>query len=205
MKRSRRIDLSRMRHFAMQRVPVKPLALAVATATLFACSSRDPVLIYESVGQCIAENPDLDFECRAAIAQAEQQAKESGPKYATLEDCRAEFGADMCQPQQGPQGQSWFMPALAGFMLGRALDGGGYRSAPLYTSESRNSPAYGRWTGTDGSTYGSRSSRTARVGGDAFKPKPATTRTLSRGGFGSTVAAKSNWGGSRSSRGGWGG
>ncbi|MGL6117921.1 DUF1190 domain-containing protein, partial [Plesiomonas sp.] len=35
---------------------------------------------------------------------------------------------------------------------------------------------------------------------NALKSKPATTRTISRGGFGSTVEAKSNWGSKESSR-----
>ncbi len=215
MKRSRSINIHSMRQFAWQRVPVKPLALAVAAATLFGCSSRDPALAYESVAQCLAENPDLDIECRAAFQKARDEAAKAGPKYQSKADCEAEFGAENCvaaqpasQPQQPQQqqSQSWFMPAMAGFMLGRALDGGGYRSAPLYSSTNRNSPFYGQWTGVDGKTYGSRGNRSLQVGKDAFKPKPAVTRTISRGGFGSTVAAKSNWGGNRGSRsGGWGG
>ncbi len=212
MKRSRNINLDSMRNYAVQRVRVKPLALAIAAATLVACGSNptEPALVYESVEQCIADNPALDIECRTSFRQAAEQAREAGPKYNSLADCQAEFGAQNCQPAQGPQGQSWFMPAMAGFMLGRALDGGGYRSAPLYSSNNPNSPAYGRWTSVDGRTYGNRSSRALRVDQDAFRPKPAVTRTMARGGFGSTVAAKSNWGGNRAGArstrtGGWGG
>jgi len=36
--------------------------------------------------------------------------------------------------------------------------------------------------------------RKANVSKKAFEPKPAVKRTISRGGFGSKVAAKSNWG-----------
>lgn len=203
MKRSR-IDVQAMREFARGRMSVKPLALAVAAATLMACSSREPAVIYQSVEQCIADNPEMELDCRTAYRQAAENASDSAPKYQSLEDCRAEFGPENCVAHTGPQGQSWFMPAMAGFMLARALDNDRYyRSAPLFTSYNRYSPAYGKWTTADGRTYGRLGTRTVRVNDDAFKPKPAVTRTISRGGFGSTVAAKSNWGGSRSS--GWGG
>lgn len=203
MKRSKNINIADMRSFAQRRVRIKPLALAVAAATLVGCSSRQEVVAYDDVAQCVAANPDAAAQCESAYASAREKAINSGPKYRTLADCQAEFGAENCVRQQGPSGQSWIMPAMAGFMLGRALDGGGYRSAPLFTSYNRNSPAFGRWTTVDGNSYGSRSNRTFKAGSDAFKPKPAVTRTMSRGGFGSTVAAKSSWGGGRS--GGWGG
>lgn len=208
MKRSKNINIENMRGFAQRRVRVKPLAFAIAAATLVACSSREPVVVYENAAQCAAQNPGRDAECEAAYTQAAETAVASGPKYNSLADCRAEFGAQNCVAQEGPSGQSWFMPAMAGFMLGQALDGGGrrYQSAPLYTSYASRSPAYGRWTTVDGTSYGSRNNRTFKADKDAFKPKPAVTRTMSRGGFGSTVAAKSNWGGSQGRRsGGWGG
>lgn len=204
MKRSTTINIDHMRSFAQRRVRVKPLAVAIAAASLMACSSREPVVAYDDVAQCVAQNPELAGECRTAYDAAQMKAEKTAPKYQSLADCQAEFGPENCVQQPGPQGQSWFMPAMAGFMLGRALDRNDYyRAAPLFTSYSRNSPAYGRWTTADGMSYGSRSNRTFKADPDAFKPKPAVTRTMSRGGFGSTVAAKSNWGGSR--RGGWGG
>lgn len=202
MKRSKNINIEHMRSFAQSRVRIKPLAIAIAAATLMACSSREEVVAYDDIAQCVAENPGRDAQCRTAFETATEKAINSGPKYRTLADCQAEFGPENCVVQQGPTGQSWFMPAMAGFMLGRALDGG-YRSAPLFTSYSRTSPAFGRWTTVDGNTYGSRARRTFKADADAFKPKPVVTRTMSRGGFGSTVAAKSSWGGG--SRGGWGG
>lgn len=203
MKRSKNINIAHMRSFAQRRVRVKPLALAIAATTLVACSSREEVVAYDDVAQCIAANPDNAAQCESAYDTAREKAINSGPKYRTLADCQAEFGPENCVEQRGPNGQSWIMPAMAGFMLGRAFDGGGYRSAPLFTSSNRNSPAFGRWTSVDGNTYGSRANRRFKADADAFKPKPAVTRTMSRGGFGSTVAAKSSWGGSR--RGGWGG
>lgn len=203
MKRSQNINIEHMRNFAQRRVRVKPLAFAIAAATLVACSSREPVVAYDDVAQCVAQNPGRDAECQTAFRTAAEKAAATAPKYDSLADCQAEFGANVCVPQEGPRGQSWFMPAMAGFMLARAFDGGGYRSAPLFTSYARNSPAYGRWTTAEGRSYGSRANRSFKADADVFKPKPPVTRTISRGGFGSTVAAKSNWGGSR--RGGWGG
>jgi uncharacterized protein YgiB involved in biofilm formation len=46
--------------------------------------------------------------------------------------------------------------------------------------------------------------RNYRVNKDVYKPKPTVNRTMKRGGFGSSVRAKSSWG-SSGRKGGWGG
>lgn len=205
MKRSKTINLERMRKLS-KGPALKPLAVAIATATLVACSSQRDAMAYKDVEQCIRDNPSLESQCRAAYQEALGKSAKSGPKYRTQSDCESEFGGNNCVPYDGSNGQHWFMPMMAGFMLSRMLDRNGYYSAPLYTSYSRYSPAYNRWTTVDGELFGSRRYGSMRVDGDAFKSKPAVTRTISRGGFGSTVVAKSSWGGRSSSfRGGWGG
>ncbi|AJQ92073.1 DUF1190 domain-containing protein [Gynuella sunshinyii] len=206
MKRTRAINLDRMRKSRSSHA-VKPLALAIATTTLVACSSKEEAIVYRDVNQCIEQNPSNEAACQAAYQEALQKAQDSGPKYNTRSDCEVDFGANNCTPYNA-SGHSWFMPAMAGFMLANLLDRNNYRSAPLYTSYSYGSPAYGRWTTVDGNVYGSsRSYGSVRVDNDAFKSKPKVTRTISRGGFGSTVSAKSSWGGSSksSSRSSWGG
>lgn len=103
------------------------------------------------------------------------------------------------------------MPAMAGFMVGQALNRNdsnyyGYGYSPYQPLFNYTGSRYGRTTmlsTADGLKVGS-SGTTTNVGKSAFKPKPQVTRTMSRGGFGSTVSAKSSWGGGRSS-GGWGG
>lgn len=203
MKRTTRIDLSKMRK-QPQRFVLKPLALAVATASLMACGgSQQQATAYQSVDECKRDNPSLGAQCEQAYDQALSEAARSGPKYRSERDCVAEFGANNCVPYSTHSGNNWFMPAMAGFLLGRALDRpDSYYSSPLYTSYSRYSPAYGRWTTVDGRLQGAKRSGAIKTSPQVFKPKPTVTRTISRGGFGSSVAAKSSWGGSR---GGWGG
>jgi len=59
--------------------------------------------------------------------------------------------------------------------------------------------------GADGQDYGDQRRRSMRVNESSLKPKPTVSKTMSRGGFGSSVRAKSSWGSASSKRGGWGG
>ncbi len=225
MKRTRSINLERMRklddnsHYLKPfQSKLKPLAVSIAAAVLVACSDGgEEAVVYSDIADCISKNPDQTDICESAYNDAVAVAQESGPKYSTIESCTYDFGDRNCVPYQASSGQSWFIPAVAGFMLAGVIDDVGdaferrrYRSAPLYTSYSRYSPFYGQWSSVDGYTYGTSRYGKIKVADNAFKPKPKITRTISRGGFGSTVAAKSSFGGSSkggwgSSKGGWGG
>lgn len=202
MKRSKSINLDRMRKTKL--TPLKPLSVVVAASAMVACDSPQQAQIYSDVEHCARENPTLREACEVAYQEAMVKAADSGPKYQTEDSCIAEFGVNNCVPYRATTGQNWFMPAMAGFMFARAIDRNGYHSAPLFTSFSRYSPVYNKWSTVDGNLYGRRRYGAVSVGSDVFKPKPVVTRTISRGGFGSTVSAKSRWSGS-SSRSGWGG
>ncbi|MGB1239576.1 MAG: DUF1190 domain-containing protein [Pseudomonadales bacterium] len=209
MKRTQKIDLSALRK-APRSFAFKPIAVAVAAGTLAGCSDdSSDARIYVNVEDCISTHPEQREACEVGYQQALQEAIKSGPKYRSMADCAADFGDDNCQELFVNDNQSIFMPLMAGYILGEIVDEAfdRRRSAPLYTSYSRRSPAYRQWTSTSGVLYGSRSSKgTVKVTKDAFKPKPAVKRTISRGGFGSTIAAKSNFGGSsKSKRSSWGG
>lgn len=203
MKRTKSINLDRMRKAPKKRA-FKPLAIAVAASALVACGNSREAKIYRDVEQCIQDNPTLAQECEATYQKALTESASSGPKYQSESACVADFGRDNCVPHASSSGNSWFMPAMAGYMFAQAINDRRYYSSPLYTSYSRYSPFYGQWSGTDGSLYGKRRFGAVKVDKKAFNPKPKVTRTMSRGGFGSKVSAKSSWGG-RSSRGGWGG
>lgn len=221
MKRTRSINLQRMRKLdqstisSMLKTHLKPIVVSVAAATLVACSSGgEQGVVYSDVSDCISQNPEQTETCQAAYNEALNKASESGPKYSTLESCTYEFGERNCVPYQAPTGQNWFVPAMAGFILANVIDDISdrrrYQTAPLYTSYSRHSPFYGQWSSVDGYVYGPSRYGSIKVDDSAFKPKPKVTRTIARGGFGSTVAAKSNWGSSSlksgwGSKGGWGG
>lgn len=207
MKRTASINLERMR-----KAPVVPRRLALVAAiamVVSGCSDSRKATAYNGLEDCIEDNPELAQQCRTAYESALAEAATSGPRYDSELACESDFGEDSCQPHQ-PQGTagSWFVPAMTGFLFAQALDGHHYQSSALYTSSYYRSPIYGKWSTVDGRVFGSGRPGPVAVANDAFKPKPAMTRTLSRGGFGSVVAAKSNFGSSsRSSSGSrsWGG
>ena len=204
MKRTRKINLDAMRK-SRQLVPTV-LAVSISIA-LVGCGDTQQGKIYKTVDQCVADNPGRAEQCEKAYQTAFSEAETSGPKYRSLNDCAVDFDRSQCVERHS---SGVFVPLMAGFMIGRLLDNNrGYQSAPIYTSYRYGSPLYGSWHGSDGANYGSSNYRTIRTDNSTFKPKPAVTRTMSRGGFGSVAKAKASWSSSRSSfggyRGGWGG
>lgn len=191
MKRTGFINLERMRKG--MRSGKKPLAVAVTAALIGGCGNTEEVDIYASLQECLQEQLGEAQMCQAAFQEALKEAEQSAPKYASQADCEYEFGEQNCVTYQH-QGGSWFMPAMAGFMMGRALSGGD-RVAPLYQSSQLRSPMHGKWVASDGSIIANSDQRQARVNPDTFKPKSMTARPLSRGGFGSRAVARSSWGG----------
>ncbi len=197
-KRSQLINLARMRKYFAPR----PIALSVAAIMLTACGDQQEATIYTNEADCADANPGHEAECKAAFEQAVADAERTAPKYNSMSDCEYEFGYDRCRAVNNSSG-SFFMPFMAGYMLSNLLSPGPYYSQPMFTSYSRYSPYRNQWITTDGRSYGNLSNRHYRVDKDVFKPKPTVNRTMKRGGFGSSVRAKSSWG--SSSRGGWGG
>lgn len=201
MKRSQQINLDRMRKVKTSRPLLRPLALAVASITLAACSDQEEqVKVVTSVDDC-TDNTSLTREqCEVAYKQAIVEAVRTGPRYDSQSQCEAEFGYNQCiQPQPG----SFFMPFIAGFMVSNLLNGGNYGYNPVYYYRNSSSSYRNRLMTADGSVIGRPGQSTYSVSKSALQPKPSVTRTVSRGGFGSTASAKSSWGGGKYS--GWGG
>ena len=211
MKRSKKVVYASMRK---SWVPHSITTITLASFALTGCGdSKQDASLYRSLDECETDNPQIAEECKAAYQYALDDAEKTAPKYRSVSDCEDEFGTNGCV--QSRSNSSWFMPAMAGFMFARALNNNSYSSfysQPLYTSYNPRSSYYRNWLSSDGYQYGSyRSSgknHSIKVSKDQMKPKAATTRTISRGGFGSSVKAKSSWGSSRSSHSkskGWGG
>lgn len=84
-----------------------------------------------------------------AYTNAVKEAERTAPKYATREDCVAEFGEGQCQqtpaqagvaPENQAQAQSsgsFWMPLMAGYMMGRLMGGGMAQQQPLFSSKIR--------------------------------------------------------------------
>lgn len=211
MKRSKQVVLPSMRKQGKQSSwrmgSAAPISVAFAGVMLSGCSDNSrEATIYQGLEDCIDDNPNYSQECRAAYQFALEEAARTAPKYRTEYDCSAEFGVNACM--EAPNNSSWFMPAMAGFMFSRMLDDDRrYYSQPMFRSSYPGSIFYDRWTTADGYDYGKSSYRKTkvRVSRDHMKPKPTVSRTISRGGFGSTVSAKSSWSRSSSGSKSWGG
>ncbi|MBS0969095.1 DUF1190 domain-containing protein [Chimaeribacter arupi] len=195
MKRTQQINLSAFRKCCR----MAPLALAVGAAfTLAGCEKADEtVSMYQNADDCTRANPSNAAQCNAAYTEAQKEAARTAPKYASREDCVAEFGEGQCTQapaQAGAVAQphesgSFWMPLMAGYMMGRMMSGGSYAQQPLFTSRAPNNPANGKFVDASGRNYGAATpGRTVTVPKTALAPKPATTRTITRGGFGETVA-----------------
>ncbi len=200
MKRTKQINLATMRKAAARKTSPTKSVVLTGTLLLAGCgSSSQEAMIFSSIEQCVSENSGSRSECEKAYDSAVSEAKRTAPKYNSQRACEMEFGHNQCR--QSETNSSWFLPAMGGFMVGRMMGGGGGydygRPSPLFGY--RNS-----WVGADGVSYGGRSDRRVKVPQEAFKPKPTTAKTISRGGFGSKIQAKSSWGSSRS-RGSFGG
>jgi len=201
MKRTKQINHASFRKSWSAR-HLTPVALAVsAVFMLAACEQADEtVSMYENADDCSAANPGKSAQCTTAFNSAKEEAVKTAPKYATREDCVAEFGEGQCQqaPAQAGVGTtnaesqssgSFWMPLMAGYMMGRMMGGGMGQQQPLFSSKNPASPANGKFVDASGKSFGAATSgRTMTVPKTALAPKPATTSTVTRGGFGESVA-----------------
>ncbi|NCH70343.1 DUF1190 family protein [Cronobacter dublinensis] len=199
MKRTKQINRAMFRKSWNAR-HLTPVAFAVTAAFMLAgCEKSDEtVQLYQNADDCAAANPGKSAECTTSYNKALKEAERTAPKYATREDCVAEFGEDQCQQvnntntsQATQQTGSMWMPLMAGYMMGRLMGGGGmgFAQQPLFSSRNPASPAYGKYTDASGRNYGAaQPGRTVTVPKSAMAPKPATTSTITRGGFGDSVA-----------------
>ncbi|ELY2809187.1 DUF1190 family protein [Cronobacter sakazakii] len=198
MKRTKQINRAMFRKSWNAR-HLTPVAFAVTAAFMLAgCEKSDEtVQLYQNADDCSAANPGKSAECTTAYNNALKEAERTAPKYATREDCVAEFGEDQCKQvnntntsQATQQTGSMWMPLMAGYMMGRLMGGGmGFAQQPLFSSRNPASPAYGKYTDASGRNYGTaQPGRTMTVPKSAMAPKPATTSTITRGGFGDSVA-----------------
>ncbi|QKJ88711.1 hypothetical protein PMPD1_3799 [Paramixta manurensis] len=204
MKRTKNINHASFRKSWRAR-HLTPVALAVTTVFLLAgCEQSDEtVSLYQNADDCTKANPGQSAQCTTAYNNALTEAGKTAPKYATREDCVAEFGENQCQQApaqagvgnaQAQQSGSFWMPLMAGYMMGRMMSGGaGFASQPLFTSRNPASPANGKFVDASGRSYGNATSgRSVNVPKTALAPKPATTSTVTRGGFGETVVKQTS-------------
>ncbi len=202
MKRTQNINLATFRK-SWRSSRITPAAVAIsAVFMLSACEkSDDKVSLYQNADDCSKANPSNSAQCTKAFNDAKVEAAKTAPKYANRADCVAEFGENQCTQTPAQAGMnaesqssgSMWMPLMAGFMMGRMMGGGGYAQQPLFTSKSAGSPANGKFVDATGKSYGpATTGRSMNVPPSAMAPKPATTSTVTRGGFGESVAKQTS-------------
>lgn len=201
MKKSTGINPETLRK-STRRFGGKPLALAIAALTLASCTQKEKVLFVKDANDCDAKTSMTIEQCKAAYQSALTAAKDTAPKYKSERECETDFGNGQCLRYNS----DLFMPVMAGFMVSQLISdrSGLYQHNPGFLYRNRYNPHREKIVTADGRVLGNPNASSYNVSKSALKPKPKVTRTVSRGGFGSTAAAKSNWGGGKS-RGGWGG
>lgn len=203
MKRTKNINRDAFRKSWRAR-HLTPVAFAVSAVFMLAgCEKTDEtVSLYQNADDCTKANPDQSQQCTTAYNNALKEAEKTAPKYASREDCVAEFGEAQCQqvPAQAGtnaeahQSGSFWMPLMAGYMMGRMMGGGaGFAAQPLFSSKNPASPMNGKFVDASGRNYGTATpGKTMTVPKTALAPKPATTSTVTRGGFGESVAKQTS-------------
>jgi uncharacterized protein YgiB involved in biofilm formation len=143
--------------------------------------------IFDSVQQCVNEPGMLREDCEKRYADAKSQHAAVAPKYASAQECQAEFGAGQCEqaPYRSQSGGSIFMPLMMGYMMGSMIGGrGGQRfgsAQPLYrTAKERNT-----YRTADSKKAGTKTGRTQVARSAASRPTFKSS-TIKRGGFGSS-------------------
>ncbi|WP_158367708.1 DUF1190 family protein [Candidatus Williamhamiltonella defendens] len=191
-----------------------PIAFSISTVLfLTACEKSDQtVSLYQNADDCSKAHPSMNQQCVEAYQVALKEATKTSPKYASREDCIAEFGQSQCTKVTSEQADilatsstadknstvqpqeicSMWMPLMAGYMMGKMM-GGGFNQQPLFTSQSSTSPMKDKFVDATGKNYGAATyGRTMNLPKSALAPKPSVTKTLTRGGFGQTVAQHSS-------------
>ncbi|MBY0431652.1 MAG: DUF1190 domain-containing protein, partial [Rhodospirillales bacterium] len=80
--------------------------------------------VYPSVEDCVAETKD-EATCKKDFEDAQKRHAETAPNYPARGSCEEMYGQGKCVPVQKQDSHGglteMFMPALAGFLLGRTM------------------------------------------------------------------------------------
>ena len=159
----------------MKRSKFAGLALmGAAPFLLVACAEPQgtaATTAYKSVQDCV----DDGIFTRNACSDLYAHARESAPQFSSANECQSAYGN--CEQVVTREGNSVFMPAMMGFMVGQMLSGGNRTviNQPIYHDRHNR----GNW--------GTAVERSR-------KQMPAAATTGSRRGFGSGAAARGGWG-----------
>lgn len=188
--------------------------MAGASLTLGACNgsppssqaeaqvNKDPVeaFAYANLDQCKTEDKVSDEECDKAYAAALKDNETNAPKYSQQANCEEVYGVGQCVPRSSAGHGSFFTPLLTGFIIGRMLDGGGYRGTGLYRRDDRYGGGY--YTGWGGRVNHDYATGRTTVGREGIDPPSSVRNAPSRVQSRSTVVSRGGFGGGGRSFGG---
>jgi uncharacterized protein YgiB involved in biofilm formation len=193
MKRTSHINLCHFRK-SRQTSCIAPIALVVtATFMLGGCKkdtdNQEEVNVYQSGDDCGTAQPLYKQQCRATYQAAINEAEKTAPKYATREDCEAEFGSYGCVTTTNARGETQWMPRMEGYLKGHSINNGSsFATRPLFIPRATNSPANWQFVDAAGHPYGSADySKSFTLNKNSFTPIPSVNQTIVRGGFGETI------------------
>lgn len=166
-------------------------------------------LVYTSLADCQAGGRLSIQQCETAFSEASAARLRDAPKFQSQSECETQYGANGCS-SASIGGAQYFLPALAGFMLGRNLAGRGpAQTQPLLPPTRAACPpgsttpecqqARSSSSSSGGGGYSSGRSRAYSTPGgrnfNAVSNPPSTMgspSTASRGGFGSIARSFSS-------------
>lgn len=92
--------------------------------------------VFSSLDECIEAGIEQDI-CATQLSDATDAHVKSAPRYENIRDCENDFGSGKCTEQtNNSRSGSVFLPAMAGFMMARALQSG-------HTTQHAPQPVYG--------------------------------------------------------------
>ena len=165
---------------------LKLALMSASVLTLSACDNAEDVAIFENLEQCVSQDGFSREACETNMETAQKEHVRVAPKYNSVADCEADFGAAKCEiaPQQTSSGGSIFMPLMMGYMMGSMLSGPSrVATQPLYRS--KDNP--GNFRTADNKKVAGKTGL-AKAPASATKPPTTKTRTVRRNGFGATAS-----------------
>ncbi|MET0274837.1 MAG: DUF1190 domain-containing protein [Phenylobacterium sp.] len=152
---------------------------------------------YPSLEACKTAGEIPADQCETA-QKAALADEEKAPRYDERNTCEEVYGAGECVPRS-QNGQSFWGPLVAGFVVGRMLDGG-FRGTGYYRDRDGGySTGWGGRLNTDYTTGRTQVSTRGIDPPDAIRQAPPKVQTrtsvLSRGGFGGRMSASSGYSG----------
>ncbi|MBL4614044.1 MAG: DUF1190 domain-containing protein [Magnetovibrio sp.] len=172
----------------MKRSKTLTLALmGVSVLALSACERAEEVGVFESAEQCSQLDGFGLADCENNFEVAQAEHIRVAPKYTSVEDCEADFGAAQCETstQQTQSGGSVFMPMMMGFKMGNMLSGSSRTATqPLYRS--KDDPKNFR-TGDNQKVAGK--TGLSKVSSRVASAPSTKTQTVRRGGFGASASS----------------